>query len=345
MRLHKKYNYPTTPKANKEAIVLGDKYRFTILTPRLLRIEYNEDGYFEDNATQTVINRVFDVPNFTVEDTEGLLKITTECIELTYTKERFSQNSLSIQYIGKNNGVRAGTSASIWYFNQNATFDGTTRTLDATGKEIFDKVEELRRKIVTEFNGDGPTGKRGNGKQIGLYLEEINKILNSNIQQDPRYNSSDSEILNKYHAEINVALNSALKPHTITASTVSKARTEKNRLTAMNDSIQIALAVGNISEEEIKQVEKLLADGYNTIQSNNQFVEFDSTTDDEEVYTRENGVTRTKRMSSVIEVFFVDFLQGKYPSSFWYYVILSILVDIAAFIFFDIAFKEESDFI
>ena len=130
MRLHKKYNYPTTPKANKEAIVLGDKYRFTILTPRLLRIEYNEDGYFEDNATQTVINRVFDVPNFTVEDTEGLLKITTECIELTYTKERFSQNSLSIQYIGKNNGVRAGTSASIWYFNQNATFDGTTRTLD-----------------------------------------------------------------------------------------------------------------------------------------------------------------------------------------------------------------------
>ena len=88
MRLHKNYNYPTTPKANKKAIVLGDKYRFTILTPRLLRIEYNEDGYFEDNATQTVINRVFDVPNFTVEDTEGLLKITTECIELTYTKEK-----------------------------------------------------------------------------------------------------------------------------------------------------------------------------------------------------------------------------------------------------------------
>lgn len=222
---------------------------------------------------------------------------------------------------------------------------GTTRTLDATGKEIFDKVEEQRRLIVTEFNGAGPTGKRGNGKQIGRYLEEINKILNSNIQQDPRYNSADVEILNKYQAEINVALNSALKPHTITPSTVSKARTEKNRLTAMNDSIQVDLQVGSISEEKIKQVEKLLADGYNTIQSNRQFVEFDSTTDDEEVYTKENGVTRTKRMSSVIEVFFVDFMQGKYPSSFWYYVILSILVDIAAFIFFDIAFKEESDFI
>ncbi len=130
MRLNEKYNYPTTPKANKEAIIVGDTYRFTILTPRLLRIEYNEEGYFEDNATQTVINRVFDVPHFTVKDSEKLLQITTEYIELTYIKERFSQNSLSIQYIGKNNSVRAGTSASIWYFNQNATFDGTARTLD-----------------------------------------------------------------------------------------------------------------------------------------------------------------------------------------------------------------------
>ena len=48
-------------------------------------------------------------------------------------------------------------------------------------------------------------------------------------------------------------------------------------------------------------------------------------------------------MASVIDVFFVDFLGGKYPGSFWYYVILSILVDIAAFIFFDIAFMKKND--
>ena len=222
---------------------------------------------------------------------------------------------------------------------------GTTKVLDEDGKAIFDNVEEHRRKIVAEFNGDGPTGKRGNGKQIGEYLEKINKILNSNIQQDPRYNSTDPTILNKYHHEINEALSSALKPHTITTNTVLKARTEKNLLTAMNDSIQNDLSVGHISDEKIKQVEKLLADGYSTIQVNRQFVSFDTNTDDEEVYTKEHGVTRTKRMSSVIEVFFVDFFQGKYPASFWYYVMLSLLVDIAAFIFFDIAFKKETDFI
>ena len=113
----------------------------------------------------------------------------------------------------------------------------------------------------------------------------------------------------------------------------------------MNDSIQNDLSVGHISDEKIKQVEKLLADGYSTIQVNRQFVSFDTNTNDEEVYTKEHGVTRTKRMSSVIEVFFVDFFQGKYPASFWYYVMLSLLVDIAAFIFFDIAFKKETDFI
>lgn len=48
-------------------------------------------------------------------------------------------------------------------------------------------------------------------------------------------------------------------------------------------------------------------------------------------------------MSSVIDVFFVDFLKGKYPGSFWYYVILSILVDMAAFIFFDITFFNKND--
>lgn len=78
----------------------------------------------------------------------------------------------------------------------------------------------------------------------------------------------------------------------------------------MNDSIQDHLSVGIVSEEEIKQVEKLLTDGYNIIATNKQFVDFDSKIDDKEVYTKENGDTRTKRMASVIDVFFVDFYTG-----------------------------------
>lgn len=57
-----------SPLADKDAIVSGDKFRFAILTDRLIRMEYNEEGYFVDAATQTVICRKFEVPIYRVID-------------------------------------------------------------------------------------------------------------------------------------------------------------------------------------------------------------------------------------------------------------------------------------
>lgn len=219
----------------------------------------------------------------------------------------------------------------------------STLVLDSVGTVMKDQVEEERRHIVAQFNGDEPPYKRGNGVKIGEHLNNINKILKSQLQQDQRYNSTDPTILNKYHIEINKALADGLKTHTISEQSVQAARRQKSRLAALNDSIQDHIASGSLSEPEIKQCEKELKDGYNIIATNKLFIDFDKESDDKEVYTKENAETRTKRMASVIDVFFVDFLQSKYPASFWYYVILSILVDIAAFIFFDIAFKNKND--
>lgn len=216
-----------------------------------------------------------------------------------------------------------------------------TMVLDARGKEIKDSVEEERGHIVRQFNGDEPPYKRGNGKKISEHLHNVNSIIKSHIIQDPRYNSTDPAILNRYQVEINKALDDALKTHTISMQSVDAANRQRRRLAALNDSIQGHISTGSLSEAEIRQCEKELKDGYNIISTNKVFVDFDKNSDDEKVYTKENAETRTKRMSSVIDVFFVDFLQGKYPASFWYYVILSILVDVAAFIFFDIAFKRD----
>ena len=132
MQINQKYSYKTNPIANEKSIVKGDKYRFTILTSRLIRIEYNENGHFEDRATQTVVNRMFDLVPFTVNDTEQLLTITTKHIELKYTKQPFSQNSLSVRYIEKNSSVKAGKAATNWNFGKEANLDlgGTSRTLD-----------------------------------------------------------------------------------------------------------------------------------------------------------------------------------------------------------------------
>lgn len=219
----------------------------------------------------------------------------------------------------------------------------SSMVLDEEGKRIKDAVEEQRRHIVAQFNGDEAPFKRGNGKEIGKHLEIINKLLNSSIQQDPRYNSQDPTILNGYQIEINKSLSHALRTHTISEQSVQAAKRQRGRLSLLNDSIQDHLASTNLSEEEIRQCEKELKDGYNIIETNKTFIKFDKNSDDDKIYTNENAETRTKRMSSVIDVFFVDFLKGKYPGSFWYYVILSVLIDLAAFIFFDIAFMNKSE--
>lgn len=67
-------------------IITGDKYRFSILSPRLIRIEYNKDNKFENSATSLVVKRNFGSTNFTVEQTELSLTITTEYFTLTYVK-------------------------------------------------------------------------------------------------------------------------------------------------------------------------------------------------------------------------------------------------------------------
>ena len=51
------YRINTNGQADKGAIVQGEKYRFTLLTEEMIRLEYSEDGRFEDRATQCVVNR------------------------------------------------------------------------------------------------------------------------------------------------------------------------------------------------------------------------------------------------------------------------------------------------
>ena len=47
--------------SDKESYIIGNKYRFTILTPRMIRLEYSINGVFEDRPTSLVINRSFPI--------------------------------------------------------------------------------------------------------------------------------------------------------------------------------------------------------------------------------------------------------------------------------------------
>lgn len=93
---------------------------------------------------------------------------------------------------------------------------------------------------------------------------------------------------------------------------------------------------------DISQICDKLNEGYSTIKNYKQFVDFKDETD-EIAYTAPNAVTKVKRMTSVFDVW-QDFLKGEYAGhGFLFWVIISILVDVAAFIFFDIAFKKREE--
>lgn len=82
-----------------------------------------------------------------------------------------------------------------------------------------------------------------------------------------------------------------------------------------------------------------LNEAYNVVKKNKYFVNFDSQ-ESEAQYTAENPVTKVKRMVSVFDVW-KDFLHKEYAGyGFIFWIIVSILVDLAAFIFFDLAFRK-----
>ncbi len=73
--------------SNKDSYVVGKKYRFTVLSSRLIRLEYSESGVFEDRPTSLVINRSFPKEEYSITESNTLIQITTSVFTITYVKE------------------------------------------------------------------------------------------------------------------------------------------------------------------------------------------------------------------------------------------------------------------
>ena len=95
--MSRKYQLDLKPLAKKDAMVVGGKYRFTVLTDRLIRIEYQEDGRFVDEPTQTVICRDFPEVDFRVMEQNDSLQIVTAHLHLYYDKKAFTREGLRIE--------------------------------------------------------------------------------------------------------------------------------------------------------------------------------------------------------------------------------------------------------
>ena len=83
MKNEKRFCWPVRPVALNENVLQGKHYRFTVLTSRMIRMEYDSQGQFEDRASQHVFYRDFPVCAFDSRVEEGILTLETEHLLLT----------------------------------------------------------------------------------------------------------------------------------------------------------------------------------------------------------------------------------------------------------------------
>lgn len=166
-----RYDFKTRPTAHPDAIVAGDKYRFTILTDGLLRFEWAEDGRFEDRASTFAVNRRLAVPDFYVWDRGHGIEIVTKRFHVVYNKKKFSSDGLRIHLKGAVTGT--------WIYGQElSNLGGTTRTLDRVdgrtelgpgvlsreGMALFDDTESML------FQDNGWIAGRKDGDRSDQYI-------------------------------------------------------------------------------------------------------------------------------------------------------------------------------
>ncbi len=115
---------PLSPLARPEAVVRAGAARFTMLTPGLVRLEYDPQERYVDQASQLVWFRDQPAPPFTVQDDEEWLEVQTNLLRLRYRNGApFSGDSLQITLLA---------SGAVWRYGEqdSANLKGTTRTLD-----------------------------------------------------------------------------------------------------------------------------------------------------------------------------------------------------------------------
>ena len=130
------------PVANKNAVVKSENVRFTLLAPGLIRMEWSEDGIFEDLSSLTFVNRNLPVPEFEHQISDGYLQIKTAKFTLKYKigSGKFTDDNLQIQF--DSNGEKKN-----WTINteNKGNLGGTARTLDKFNGDTHCQTKEKLR--------------------------------------------------------------------------------------------------------------------------------------------------------------------------------------------------------
>ena len=115
------------PIADPAAMVHGPQVRLTVLTSRLLRLEYSPTNSFEDRPSQPFWHRRQSVPTFKAGLDDNRFSLDTGHLELRYTVSPLGFTPATLS-------VRVKATGVTWHFGDHlwkaGNLGGTTRTLD-----------------------------------------------------------------------------------------------------------------------------------------------------------------------------------------------------------------------
>ena len=243
-----------------------------------------------------------------------------------------------------NDKVNTDISITRGYLNQikNNTNKKTqaTKKVDELKNNMDILLGELEAEIKNEENpGFGRKSKEILRKFATLFgVDKVEPLSYKGTSKQDREKLCDAYRTKIYILAENRASNIMVHILSPNSDNIKEVKRDEENLAIVKKSIEDKTI--NLNDaEDIKDVCDKLNTAYNTVKKNSDFVNFSPETD-EMNYTADNPVTKVKRMISVFDVW-EDFMAGEYAGhGFMFWIIISILVDIAAFIFFDLAFKK-----
>ena len=167
------------PIADPAAVITSGRARFTVLTDRMIRIQYSVSEKFEDRATFAVINRRLPLVDYRTREEGGYLYIETSALTLRYkigstiATSLKSPNNLSITMQLNGRDV-------IWYPGKEDALNlkGTKRTLDTASGD--NQRPDMEDGIISRGGwaliDESPRTKRGDGSVTFAFEHQVDGI-------------------------------------------------------------------------------------------------------------------------------------------------------------------------
>lgn len=233
------------------------------------------------------------------------------------------------------------------YLNQLVNDTQIENQIRARQTELDNKIKAKLTDLETEIMNEVNPGFGPHAKEI---LRQFADLLDVPKVESISYSGGASvekrkKLVEQYRSKIYALRDTKKEAIRASMTAANKEQYQKEAKTAVTNLQYIVDEMNNNpsalnSVEFAHEVDNRLLTGYATIKTYNNFISFDNETEKEQ-YTVPYPVTKIKRLMSVFDVW-KDTFKGLYKGhGFIFWILISILVDIAAFIFFDLAFKKE----